>query len=300
MLIVPPIGALAAVCDLISGRAGWDEIRLLLYWYYPIALGGVTFFLHRFLIHRSFKIRWPFRVIFMLLGMASLEGDPVLWAANHGRHHAESDTENDLHSPFFPKFNNVLTRIWNTFAQFCNSQFAWVFRGIQADPAVYAPHLFEDRVVMTMHGWYPVVGLLSVFLPFFIWGIEGFIWASLTRIFLVHHVTWFVNSLCHMIGSRDFETAGADRSRNIWWLFWIMCGENWHNFHHAFQDSARQVFEIANRWFKWFEGVLDPTWAFINIMEWAGVVYDVKVVSHERWERRKVRSLKLRDEGASI
>ena len=56
------------------------------------------------------------------------------------------------------------------------------------------------------------------------------------RIFLLHHVTWSINSICHYWGRRRFVV--RDESRNVWWLAWLSFGESWHNNHHAFPSSA--------------------------------------------------------------
>ena len=64
----------------------------------------------------------------------------------------------------------------------------------------------------------------------------GLLWGGLVRVFLVHHVTWSVNSVCHFLGTRRFDV--DDESRNVFWLALPSLGESWHHNHHAFPRSA--------------------------------------------------------------
>ena len=78
--------------------------------------------------------------------------------------------------------------------------------------------------------------MLSLVIPFAIGGWTGLLWGGLVRVFLVHHVTWSVNSVCHTFGKRPYQT--GDRSRNQWVVGLLAMGEGWHNNHHAFPRSA--------------------------------------------------------------
>ena len=67
-------------------------------------------------------------------------------------------------------------------------------------------------------------------------GLLGLLWGGFVRIFLLHHVTWTINSVCHFFGARRFET--EDESTNVFWLALPSLGEAWHHNHHAFPPSA--------------------------------------------------------------
>ena len=93
---------------------------------------------------------------------------------------------------------------------------------------------------------FPLFAVLSLAIPFAIgWGWSGtlsgaltaFVWAGLVRMALLHHVTWSVNSVCHLFGRRPF--AAKDRSTNFAPLAILSMGESWHNLHHAYPSSAR-------------------------------------------------------------
>jgi len=107
------------------------------------------------------------------------------------------------------------------------------------------------------------------------WAAAGsaLLWASLVRIFLLHHVTWSINSVCHFFGRRRFDV--EDESRNVFWLAPLSMGEAWHHNHHAFPTSA---FHGLRPW----ERLADPTGLLIALLERLGIVWNVVRVSPER------------------
>ena len=96
----------------------------------------------------------------------------------------------------------------------------------------------------------------------------GFLWGGLARVFLVHHLTWSINSICHFWGSRPFRT--PDESRNNVVFGVLGMGEGWHNNHHAFPTSARHGL-------KWWQ--LDLSFLLIRVMERLGLAWNVRVPS---------------------
>jgi stearoyl-CoA desaturase (delta-9 desaturase) len=105
--------------------------------------------------------------------------------------------------------------------------------------------------------------------------LTGLLWGGLVRVFLLHHVTWSINSVCHFFGHRRFET--EDKSTNVWWLALPSMGEAWHHNHHAFPRSA--VHGLGR-----FE--LDPASWVIWVMEKLGLVWDVVRITPERQAQR--------------
>jgi stearoyl-CoA desaturase (delta-9 desaturase) len=97
------------------------------------------------------------------------------------------------------------------------------------------------------------------------------------RIFLVHHVTWSVNSVCHYLGSRRFDL--ADHSTNVAWLAIPSLGESWHHNHHAFPRSARHGL-------RWWE--LDLSALIIVALERLGLAWDVVRIAPERQAARRI------------
>jgi len=163
------------------------------------------------------------RAVLLALGCMPLQGNPIEWAATHLKHHAVSDREGDPHSPM---------------EGFWHAHFGWLFGvGVgTADTNVYCRHLLKDPVVMFISRTFFLWVILSLAIPFALGGWTGLLWGGLVRIFLTHHVTWSVNSVCHTFGKREFET--NDQSHNEWIVGLLGFGEGWHNNHHAFPRSA--------------------------------------------------------------
>jgi stearoyl-CoA desaturase (delta-9 desaturase) len=101
--------------------------------------------------------------------------------------------------------------------------------------------------------------------------LRGYIWGGLVRIFLVHHVTWSVNSICHFFGSRRFDI--DDRSTNVPWLALFSLGESWHHNHHAFPRSAYHGL-------RWWE--IDPSGLIISGLRRVGLAWNVVRIAPER------------------
>jgi stearoyl-CoA desaturase (delta-9 desaturase) len=122
-------------------------------------------------------------------------------------------------------------------------------------------------VLPAIIGWALIGGWYGFF--------AGLIWGGAVRIFLLHHVTFSINSICHFFGRRRF--ASSDESRNVWWLSWISFGESWHNNHHAFPTSA-------------FHGLrkleLDPGGIVIWLLEKCGLAWRVVRISPEKQRSR--------------
>ncbi len=109
--------------------------------------------------------------------------------------------------------------------------------------------------------------------------LTAFFWASLVRVALLHHVTWSINSICHVYGQRPFATRADDRAANFWPLAIISFGESWHNSHHADPTCARHGV---------LPGQLDPAARLIWLLEKAGWVFDVRWPQPERFDARRL------------
>jgi stearoyl-CoA desaturase (delta-9 desaturase) len=230
-LITLPLGATIFTmvgAALWTDYLGWKEFALFGAFYVMSAF-GITVGFHRMLTHSSFEAHPIVRAVLLIFGMWALEGGPISWAAVHIKHHAYSDKPEDPHSPLKGFFH---AHMW------------WLF-STRVDPNKYAPKQLQDpvaRFIARTAGWWALLGIL---LPFFIGGWTGLLWGSGVRVFLVHHVTWSVNSICHTWGARPFKT-GSDRSTNNPVVGILGMGEGWHNNHHAFPRSALH----GLRWFE--------------------------------------------------
>ena len=219
VVIVPLMATFLAIVLLWQRAVHWSDLALLATLYALVAL-GVTVGFHRMLTHRSFRPHPIVKCLLLILGSMSCEGPAIEWAATHIKHHAQADREGDPHSPV---------------EGFFHAHIGWMF-GEKVDPNVYCSYLQKDRMVVFISRTFVFWSLLSLLIPFALGGWTGLLWGGLVRMFLTHHVTWSVNSVCHTFGKREFET--NDRSRNEWVVGLLAFGEGWHNNHHAFPRSA--------------------------------------------------------------
>ncbi len=219
-VIGPLVATVYAIWRLWNFAVSWRDLAILLGMYICITF-GVTVGFHRMLTHRSFTAHPAVKFILLVFGSMSLEGPALEWAATHVKHHAHSDQEGDPHSPF---------------EGFFHSHLGWLFKDRMADPNVYCRNLVKDPIVVFVDRTFLLWVAISLLIPFALGGWTGLLWGGLVRIFLVHHVTWSVNSICHTFGKRSFET--TDQSRNEWVVGMLAFGEGWHNNHHAFPRSA--------------------------------------------------------------
>lgn len=220
LVLVPLAGTILAMALLWQRAVGWGDVALLVGLYLPISM-GITIGFHRYLTHRGFRTNPVVKATLLILGSMAIEGSAVSWVANHRKHHALSDREGDPHSPV---------------DGFFHAHIGWLFKGQDADQRTYARDLLDDPLVMWISRLFPLWALLTLAIPFAIGGWQGLLWGGLVRIFLTHHVTWSVNSVCHTFGSRPFRA--PDQSRNQWLVGLLALGEGWHNNHHAFPRSA--------------------------------------------------------------
>ena len=220
VVILPLLATVLAIVLLWQRVVHVSDLVLLAVMYSLVAL-GVTVGFHRMLTHRSFRPNAVVKFVLLVLGSMSLEGPALDWAAIHIKHHAHSDREGDPHSPL---------------EGFFHAHIGWMLGDGTIDPNVYCRNLVNDRMVVFVSRTFLLWVVLSLAIPFAIGGWTGLLWGGLVRIFLTHHVTWSVNSVCHTFGKREFPT--NDRSHNEWIVGLLGFGEGWHNNHHAFPRSA--------------------------------------------------------------
>jgi stearoyl-CoA desaturase (delta-9 desaturase) len=239
-VVVPFAGLVAAGVLLWGWGFSWVQLGLLLGMYALTAL-GITVGFHRLFTHRSFETNRVVQVILAALGSMAVQGPLLKWVALHRRHHQHSDQPDDPHSPHLhgPGVLGLLRGLWH-------AHLGWVFKPDPADWPRYVKDLCQDGPLRLASALFPVWVALGLLLPTVLGGLLtgtwagallGLLWGGLARIFLVHHVTWSINSVCHLWGRQPFPA--HDHSRNNC-LFGILgLGEGWHNNHHAFPTSAR-------------------------------------------------------------
>jgi stearoyl-CoA desaturase (delta-9 desaturase) len=246
-----------------NGWIGWRELALFVGLYVATML-GTTLGYHRLATHRSFEAHPIVKAVFLILGAMALQGRVINWAAYHLKHHAHSDRDGDPHSPL---------------AGFFHAHMGWIIKVPLAERDRYCKRLLEDRVVVFVDRTAAFWVLCGVFLPFLVAGWTGVLWGGLVRIAFTNHVTFAVNSLCHMFGRRPFET--GDESRNNALVAALTLGEGWHNNHHAFPAAAYHG--IGRR-------QVDATGLLIRVLARLGLVWNVRTAPPPVVQARKLRS----------
>jgi stearoyl-CoA desaturase (delta-9 desaturase) len=249
---------------------------------YVVAGFGVTAGYHRYLTHGSFKSRRWLRVTLAVAGSLAVQGSPTQWVANHRRHHAFSDRVGDPHSPW-----RYGTSVFALLKGLGYAHVGWMLRRELSNRSRFAPDLVADRdmrivgrlfgplVVVSLGGPALVGGLVS---GTWAGALTAFFWAGLVRMALLHHVTWAVNSVCHVFGERPF--ASKDKATNFWPLAILSFGESWHNSHHADPTGARHGV---------LRGQVDPSARLIWLFEKLGWAYDVRWPNLGRLEAKRAR-----------
>jgi stearoyl-CoA desaturase (delta-9 desaturase) len=278
---VPPAALVVAGWLTWGGALHWQDLLVLAITYTLSGL-GITVGYHRLFTHRSFKTTRPVRVLLAVLGSMAVEGPVDEWVATHRKHHRFSDHPGDPHSPHVdhaPGWRGALRGLGH-------AHVGWMFRGKdRANPRRYAKDLLADSDLRFISRTFPLWVAAGLALPFGLGvaltgtiegGLTGLLWGGAVRIFLLHHATFSINSLCHFYGRRPFAT--GDQSRNLAWLAPIAFGEAWHNNHHAFPTSARHG--LGRR-------QLDPSAWLITALERYHLAWDVIRISPARQQAKR-------------
>jgi stearoyl-CoA desaturase (Delta-9 desaturase) len=281
-MIIPVVALVAAV----TLTWGWGitllDVVIATIAYFGTGL-GVTVGFHRHFTHKSFKAVRPLKVALAITGSLAFQGSIVSWVADHRRHHAFSDKEGDPHSPWlFGTGPLAIAR------GFWHAHMGWLFNRDKTNARRFAPDLLADRDVAAVDRQFVLLTAVSLGVPALLggllswswWGaLTAFLWGGLVRVGLLHHVTWSINSICHMAGRRPFGT--RDRSANVWWLAVLSFGESWHNLHHADPTCARHGVK---------RGQIDMSARLIWLFEKFGWVHSVRWPTPQRLERLARRS----------
>jgi stearoyl-CoA desaturase (Delta-9 desaturase) len=278
-VVVPLLGLLAGI--VLAATTGWitwhDAVIGLVF--YVISGMGISMGFHRYFTHSSFKANKGLRVALAIAGSMAIEGPVLTWVADHRRHHKYSDKEGDPHSPW--RFGND----WKALTKGLGyAHVGWLFDPNRTSQAKFCPDLMADRTISRVSRLFPLWVAISLLAPPLIGGLwsmslvgalTAFLWASLVRVCLLHHVTWSINSVCHTFGNEDFEV--RDKSRNVAWLAIPSFGESWHNLHHSDPTCARHGA---------LKGQIDVSARVIAWAERLGWAWDVRWPDGERLSAR--------------
>ncbi|RJQ88442.1 acyl-CoA desaturase [Amycolatopsis panacis] len=276
-VLLPIVALLVAVPFAWGWGLSWLDVALFVA-FYGISGLGITVAYHRHFTHGSFKAKPWLRVVMAISGSLALQGPVITWVADHRRHHAFSDRDGDPHSPW--AYGTSPAAIAKGF---WHAHMGWLFERDQSNQSRFAPDLVKDPAIRKVDDLFWLWSLLTLagpallggLLSWSLWGgVTALFWAGLVRICVLHHVTWSVNSICHMIGERPF--AARDRSANFWPLAIFSFGESWHNLHHADPTSARHGVK---------RGQIDMSARLIWLFEKFGWAHDVRWPTPQRLAR---------------
>ena len=277
-IIVPLLAVIVAIPIAWGGFVGWSDLFLIAF-FWALTAGGITVGFHRYFTHGSFKTNRFMKYALGIAGSLAVQGSLSQWVADHRKHHQFSDDEGDPHSPWrFGTSKRAVAKglYW--------AHVGWLFSEGQTSPEKYAPDIANDPDVQRISRLFPLMVLTTLLAPAVLGGLltwswmgvlTGFFWGSLIRIALVHHVTWSINSICHVFGTRPFKS--RDQSSNVWWLALPSMGESWHSLHHAEPTAARHGV---------FKGQIDMSATFIRLLEKTGFATDVRWPKHDRLARK--------------
>ncbi len=289
LIAVPlPLVALAFAVVLLWHKAVGPVDLIVMGCLYVCTALGITLGFHRMFTHRSFEGSTAFRAIIAGLGSMAVQGSVLTWVADHRKHHAFTDQDGDPHTPhgFGPGFKGAVQGLWH-------AHVGWLFETVgTAERQRFVPDLLKDRTLQVVDRSFPVFAALGLVIPFVVgWLVGGTLWAAVVgllwggfvRIFLLHHVTWSINSVCHFFGRKRFDV--EDESRNVFWLAPFSMGEAWHHNHHAFPTSAFHGLT-------WSERLADPTGWIIALLEKLGLIWNVVRISPERQAAKLIATAK--------
>ena len=227
-------------------------IAFALYWTRMFLITGGY---HRYVSHRAYKTSRAFQFVLAFLTTTAVQKGPLWWASRHRIHHKFSDkSAEDVHSPKIYGFWQAHIG-WLVF----NNKHTSTDLSRVKDLAKYPELHWVDK-----YHWIAPVMLTGLCYWLDGWSgvVVGMGWSTIA----FWHVTFSVNSLAHIWGSRRYHT--GDDSRNNWFLALLTMGEGWHNNHHHYQLSAKQGFS------KWWE--IDVTYYTLRLLALFHVIWDLE------------------------
>lgn len=266
VVVIPILGVVGAAAWLWDRVLKPGDIVAFVAMYVLTGL-GISVGYHRLFTHLSFRAHRGVRLALAILGAMAIEGPIIRWVADHRRHHRFTDRMGDPHSPHV---RDPHRHPWWSMAGLYYAHVGWFFDAQKTRAGRYVPDLLRDPTVRWVDSLYPLWAAISLAIPAGAgwWvhrsaqgAVTGLLFGGLCRIFLVQHVTWSINSLCHAFGSQPFST--GDQSRNNALLAFFSFGECWHNNHHAFPASSR----LGLQWWQ-----VDVGWYLLVVLERFGLV----------------------------
>ena len=273
LTIIPLIGIIGTSIYVYYNGIVWQEpILLLIFWF--ISGMGITMGYHRLFAHKSFKTNSFVEWILMILGSLAFENTILKWVSDHRKHHNLSDTKDDPYS--------IMEGFWH-------AHIGWIIKNTPEEQSRIkgVKDIESKSAIKFQNKYYFHIGIIVGFILPLIIGLiynrplGAVLWAGFLRVTLVHHATFFINSLCHYVGNRPYDYKSS--ARDSWFVSLFTFGEGYHNFHHTFQWDYRNGV-------KWF--AFDPSKWIIKLLSFVGITYDLKETKEYMIWKNHINSIK--------
>ena len=212
---------------------------------------------HRFFSHKSYEASRAVQVFYAIFGAMAAQNSILWWSSSHRIHHQYVDRDWD---PY-----NIQRGFWW-------AHILWVFHRHDAPPvSTNATDLLKNPVVLWQDRWYKAILIVGGFgLPTLVGAlfgdpIAGLLWGGFLRLTVIHHTTFFVNSLAHYVGKPTYNAEVS--ARDNWAVALLTLGEGYHSFHHRFPADFRN----GIRFFDW-----DPAKWFIGGLRMMGLASELR------------------------
>lgn len=281
-LILTPI---IAVISLIAwlNTANFDvNVVIFIVATYIVSGISITAGYHRLFAHKTYEANPLVKFLFLVLGATAFQNSVLKWASDHRLHHSKVDSQDDP---------------YNINEGFFFAHMGWIFLNKNSDIKTrYAKDMLKDKLIMWQHNYYTSIAVffgivIPGFVAFYLFGnIYAAIACVFLRIALVHHCTFFINSLCHVFGSTPYTDINS--AKDNWIMAYFTFGEGYHNFHHFFQTDFRNGIH-------WYD--FDPTKWLIKFLSHAKLATNLKVTPRRSIlkARLSMRMLAVKDVGGS-
>lgn len=269
LIILPVISIIGVPIYILNYGVVWQEIVILFIgWFF--AGTGITIGYHRLFAHRAFKTYSIIEWFYMLTGSMALQNSILHWCSDHRRHHKKLDTKDD---PYSIKEG------------FFHAHIGWIIKKGNNNFHHVSDLESKSAIKFQEKYYWPLALFLSFALPMIIGSfygrpLGGLLFGGILRTTLVHHFTFFINSLCHYLGKRDYDPSTS--ARDSWVMAFLTFGEGYHNYHHKFQWDYRNGI-------KWYN--FDPSKWIIKFLSIFNLTYGLRKVPDHLILKAKVDTL---------
>ena len=257
LTLLPLLGIVGTSFYVYFNGVVWQEpILLLLFWF--ISGMGITMGYHRLFSHKSYQTNVFVEWVLMIFGSLALENTILKWSSDHRKHHSKPESEEDPYS--------ITKGFWY-------AHIGWVVENTdeEKNKIIAVKDLEKKSAVRFQSKYYLLIAIIGGFIVPFLIGLSfgrplgAVLWGSFLRITLVHHATFFINSLCHFVGKKTYDSDST--ARDSWVMSLFTFGEGYHNYHHKFPSDFRNGVS-------WF--AFDPSKWFINILSIIGFTKNLR------------------------